>query len=98
MKRTFSPAWFMVGIILLFALMLATWTPFPAAAVSSGYDLSWNVIAGGGATNLSGGAYTLGSTIGQYEAGTASQGAYKLNGGFWVDLAGFNVFLPIILR
>ncbi len=48
-----------------------------------GYDLSWHRIAGGGATYSTGGAFQLGGTIGQHEAGTMSGGEYTLAGGFW---------------
>lgn len=48
-----------------------------------GYDLSWNTIDGGGATFSTGGAYSLGGTIGQPDAGQMAGGAYSLAGGFW---------------
>ncbi len=82
----------------MLALLATTSTPLPVAAQSSGYNLTWNVVAGGGLTNLSGGVYTLGATIGQWDAGVQSQGAYNLNGGFWFDFFGFRYFLPIISR
>ena len=70
------------------------------AQSGGGYDLTWNKIAGGGATNTSGGGYELGGTIGQADAGKLSGGAYSLNGGFWTDdaNASFRIFLPLILR
>ena len=55
-----------------------------ASAQTGGtYDLSHNVIAGGGSQST-GGSYTVDGTIGQNLAGTVSTGgAYSLRGGFW---------------
>jgi hypothetical protein len=58
----------------------------PAVALAQsggGYDLSDNVIAGGGATFSTGGAYELGGTIGQADAGTLTGGVFAVHGGFW---------------
>jgi len=54
-----------------------------AAQTGGPYDLHWNTIDGGGTTNATGGAYVLGGTIGQPDAGTLSGGAFVLSGGFW---------------
>ena len=71
----------------------------PAAAPrATGYEISWYTIDGGGAQDLSGGSYTLSGTIGQFEAGSQSGGNYTLNGGFWVDVFGNRLYLPLILR
>src|ERR1700722_4945451 len=51
-------------------------------AQAQAYDLSWNVIAGGGGTST-GSNYTLSGTIGQPSAGPMSGGSYSLYGGFW---------------
>ncbi len=82
------------------ALTLAL-SPAPRALAQSGgaYDLTWNSFDGGGATFSTGGAYSLGGTIGQVDAGAMSGGTYSLSGGFWVDiLLGSRTFLPVILR
>jgi hypothetical protein len=50
------------------------------------YDLSWNTIDGGGAMFSTGGAFSLGGTIGQPDAQTPpvmSGGSFALTGGFW---------------
>jgi hypothetical protein len=63
------------------AVLLAT---SPGQAQSGGsYDLSRNTIDGGGATVSAGGAYALGGTIGQPDAGTMSGDGFRLDGGFW---------------
>jgi hypothetical protein len=73
------------------------------AQTGGGYDLTWNTLDGGGATFSAGGDYQLGGTLGQPEAGQLSGGGYALSGGFWVGggeavEAGYNVYLPSILR
>lgn len=48
------------------------------------YDLSHNVIAGGGGSQSTGGNFKLDGTVGQPSAGTVSNGGgYNLHGGFW---------------
>ena len=56
----------------------------PGSALSTGYDLSWSTVDGGGQTWSTGGGYTLGGAIGQPDAGAKhSGGDYTLRGGFW---------------
>src|SRR4051794_25314161 len=57
----------------------------PQALSQSGgaYDLSWHTNHGGGSPSAAGGAYSLGGTIGQPDAGASSGGAYSLTTGFW---------------
>ena len=69
-----------------------------AAPRTAGYEISWYTIDGGGAQDLVGEPYTLSGTIGQFDAGTQSGGTYNLNGGFWVDMFGYRLYLPIILK
>jgi hypothetical protein len=91
MKRTHF-----IGLGLLLALTLI------AAAVVNSYDLSWWTVDGGGGTFSTGGAYTLGGTIGQPDAGLLVGGDYTLGGGFWGGgelhaLQRF-VYLPIAVK
>jgi hypothetical protein len=53
---------------------------------STQYDIDWLIIDGGGGQS-SGGAYTLGGTIGQSDAAISSGGTYTLHGGFWSAFA-----------
>lgn len=69
-----------------------------APGSGSGYELSWRTIDGGGAMNLSGGSYTLNGTIGQPDAGIMSGGSFVHFGGFWVNLGGYSIYLPVIVR
>src|SRR3954447_19442180 len=57
----------------------------PQALSQSGgvYDLTWHTNDGGGNTSAAGGAYSLGGTVGQPDAGASSGGAYALTSGFW---------------
>ena len=58
-----------------------------------GYDLTWNTIDGGGSTFLSGGTYSIGSTIGQPDAGNHAMDAFTSTGGFWFNaVSGFTVY------
>ena len=51
------------------------------------YAITSHVVAGGGATSSSGGAYTVGGTIGQADASAALTGSpYVVSGGFWATL------------
>ncbi len=94
MKRKI--VWLALVLVIAFALT-SSQSVMPVAAQSGGgYDLTWNVIAGGGITFSAGGSYLLGGTMGQPDAGTMSGGAYTLNGGFWVDFLGNRLYLPII--
>lgn len=63
-------------------LMIACQDP---VARGQSFDLSWHTIDGGGATTSSGGAYTLGGSIGQPDAGEVlTGGPFELTGGFWL--------------
>jgi hypothetical protein len=91
---------FLIAIALLILIAFTQSVSIaPASAQSGGgYDLTWNTIDGGGVTFATGGAYQLGGTIGQADAGTMSGGTYTLNGGFWVDFLGNHLMLPLILK
>ncbi len=90
---------FIVLTLLILIALTTSQNIMPASAQSGGgYDLTWNVIASGGATFSAGGNYSLGGTIGQADAGTMSGGKYSLIGGFWVDFLGNHIELPLILR
>lgn len=85
-------------ILILTALFVVGGARTAIAQSGGGYDLTWNVIADGGATFSSGGTFSLGGTSGQFDAGTMNGGTYSLIGGFWVDFGGNRLYLPIILK
>jgi hypothetical protein len=72
-------------IVIRFAVVSAlAFYPSAAGAQSGGaYDLTWSTIDSGGATFSGGGAYAVGGTVGQYDAGQVSGPPYVLAGGFW---------------
>lgn len=87
-----------VFCVLVAATLLVGGAPAVFAQSGGGYDLTWSTIDGGGATFSTGGAYELGGTIGQADAGTMSGGAYGIDGGFWVNLLGYRLYLPLVLK
>ena len=89
-----------VVVFVLLALNVRVGYAEPSSAPrTTGYEISWYTIDGGGAQNLQGGSYSLSGTIGQPDAGSQSGGGtYTLNGGFWVNLFGYRLNLPLIMR
>jgi hypothetical protein len=65
---------------------LAFYTLVAGAQSGGPYDLTWNTIDGGGVTFSSGGAYRVGGTIGQHDAGQLSGHPYVVAGGLWAGL------------
>ncbi|CAN5711058.1 hypothetical protein BH20VER1_BH20VER1_20490 [soil metagenome] len=64
-------------------LLVLAAAPHSFSQTGGVYDLSWHTNDGGGSTSAAGGAYSLGGTIGQPDAGSSSGGTYALTGGFW---------------
>jgi hypothetical protein len=85
----------LIGVALGFVLLSIS-SATRAAPTPTAYDLSWNVIGGGGVSFTTVGNYSLGGTIGQSTAGPLSGGSYKLNSGFWQ--ANYSVYLPVVLK
>ena len=74
--------------VLLIALSMLLGAALTRAQSGGGYDLSHNVISGGGEMRSAGGNFEVGGTIGQAIAGTTSNGGiYGLHGGFWFPVA-----------
>ena len=75
--------------------------PYSSAstAPSTGYDLTWNTIDGGGDAST-GSGFTLMGTIGQPDSGLLmSGGGYSLAGGFWGSWASeYQVYLPVVIK
>jgi hypothetical protein len=89
-------------MLLVAALAVAHGGPAQAQQPQQGYDLNWWTVDGGGGTFSTGSGYSLGGTVGQPDAGVLGNGGYTLAGGFWcggtLAVAGYNVYLPIVLR
>ena len=95
MKRHQVPGAGPVRVVRPLAQMLGISTLAASFAVPAAaqFALDWFTIDGGGAMQSSGGAYTLGGTIGQPDAGPMSGGNFELGGGFW--MAGSAVMVGI---
>ena len=88
-----------VLVVAFLALNVRVGYAAPSAAPrTTGYTIDWYAIDGGGAQNLTGGTYSLSGTIGQPDAGSQNGGTYTVNGGYWVELFGYRLDLPLILR
>ena len=84
-----------LAMVLLLGLSAAGWA---LAQVSASYDLSWNVISGGGGS-MSSASYSLEGSIGQPALGTSSSTSYRLDAGFWAGIwEWFSLYLPAVLK
>ena len=99
------------ALLAVVAVLLAAlaFIALPAAAdtiadhlETGGFSLHWFTVDGGGASGLSGGAYTLSATAGQPDAGRTSNQGYALAGGFWASQGAIGlsprVYIPIVSR
>lgn len=98
MKRFF--VLFPIALLLLIGIGTASAQRLEDPALpQDSYELSWHTFDGGGATFSAGGAYSLGGSIGQADAGAMSGGSYSLIGGFWAGVpANYSAFVPITFR
>jgi hypothetical protein len=85
-----------VLVALFVAAVVAALALEPAAPAQT--DLSWQVIASGGAT-MTGPSYTMMSTTGQPVAGVATGSDHTLLSGYWFGFQTFirNLFMPFII-
>jgi hypothetical protein len=91
-------------------LLVASLLPVAAALAQSGgpprpqssttgFDLTWWTVDGGGTTSPAGSGYALGGTAGQPDGALWRGGSYTLAGGFWGRAAlAFRVYLPLVTR
>jgi hypothetical protein len=100
-KRKLILGLILLGVCAFLALNVRVGYAEPNAAPrTTGYEISWSTIDGGGGTSTSG-AYSLTGTAGQTDAGaTLSGGIYALAGGFWGGggLSPSPLYLPLIRR
>jgi hypothetical protein len=83
-------------LVVLVALLIgATWV---GALGGGGEDLTWNSVDGGGYMFSAGGAYTLGGTAGQPDAGVLAGGSFRLTGGFWAAGDDYAHYLPLAFK
>src|SRR5262249_48482890 len=75
------------GVLAALAALAVLWGVTGAAAqTGGGFDLSWNVIAGGGATGSSGDAFEVDGTVGQPATNTLSGENFVLTSGVWAGV------------
>ncbi|MEZ6242212.1 MAG: GC-type dockerin domain-anchored protein [Phycisphaerales bacterium] len=73
-----------LGALVLAIAGASMLTPAAVAQTGGVFDLSWHTIDGGGVTFASGGVFTLGGTIGQFDASEPlTGGQFTLYPGFW---------------
>src|SRR3954451_4896717 len=65
------------------AWLLVVSAAVAVAQVGGGLVLSWSSVDGGGGTASTAGTWSLGGTIGQPDAGSASGGTFSVTSGFW---------------
>ena len=87
MKRTLRT----LLLIILLSLTLVS------LARAAGPVMVCSVIGGGGGT-VTGGAYTLNSTLGQAVVGSVTSGPLYLCAGFWCMPGGFQLHCPLVLK
>jgi len=90
------------GVVLVALLCCLILGGAVLAQGSPNYDLTWNVVAGGGGTSQSAG-YVLSGTNGQGVAGVSASANYRLGGGFWYGFGmpaalEHRLYLPSILK
>ena len=87
-----------VKIALALALVVCLLGAAVVIAATTGPQITWDVVAGGGGVSSSGNVQVM-DTIGQPVVGDSSGGNATLNAGFWQILAvKYGIFLPIISR
>jgi hypothetical protein len=88
-----------VVLVLVGCLVLALAVPV-LAQVSSNYDLSWGVVAGGSGRMASAGGHAVLGSAGQPLAGPmVAGGGHTLCSGFWCGAAArYRVYLPLVAR
>jgi hypothetical protein len=86
-------------LLLLVPAASAQSSGMASAALDTNYTLSWWTVDGGGTTFAKGGGYTMGSTVGQPDAGILEGNTYTLVGGFWDGaVARIRVYLALVMR
>ena len=88
--------------LVLALILTALVTAWASAQVSSGFDLSWNVLSGGGGARASAN-YAIEDSMGQFAPGfsqfATSQGERQVAAGFHgPDLLSFILRLPVVTR
>ena len=78
--------------IVLILVGLLCLTGIAYARVSANYDLSWNVIGGGGGP-MDSASFVMRSTVGQI-IGLSSSDNYQLRAGYWNEISAVPIPMP----
>ena len=98
MNKWIVPALLIITILAV-TLAVALTGSTASAQTGDGYDLSWNVIGGGGTGPQTGDGFSLRSTAGQVIIGPAGGSSPDLCAGYWCRaIAYFDVLLPAVLK
>ena len=98
MKQRIIPA-LLIATALAAALVVALTGSTTSAQTGDGYDLSWNVIAGGGTGPLTGDGFSVRSTVGQTAIGLDDGPTTDMCAGYWCSAkVDYDVFLPAVLK
>ena len=87
------------AILVVIVVLLAAPSAIAGPGAAQATDLSWNVVASGGAA-MSSASYQIVGTAGQPAAGPLSSSSYSLFSGYWQDLgeAVNQLLLPLLTR
>jgi hypothetical protein len=67
------------------------------AQTSTGFDLSWHVLAGGGG-RVNSTHYAVNGTLGQGLVGFSGGTAYAMQSGYWQKWPDYRIYLPLTLK
>ncbi|MBC7228128.1 MAG: hypothetical protein H5T61_13020 [Thermoflexales bacterium] len=84
-------------MLVLAAVLVCSMLLVSVALANGSPAIDWSVIGGGGG-HAEAAPYALDSTIGQPVAGRVAYSPYDLCSGFWCGVAGYKVYLPLVLR
>jgi hypothetical protein len=87
-----------IAILLLCLSVVAMFSGAAYAQTGGGFDLSWQVIGGGGGQSA-GGSFTVDGTVGQAVVGSSARSGYTVDHGFWTGAAiQVRLLLPLVLK
>jgi hypothetical protein len=90
--------WKIIVILLAMVLSVVLVAGTAFAQTGDGFDLSWNVMGGGGAGGpLTGSGFSLRGTINQTAIGTFSDGTFWAGNGYWHGVGQYRIYLPLVL-
>jgi hypothetical protein len=86
-------------VVLVSSLVVLLAVSIVWAQSSTSFDLSWYVMAGGGARADSV-AHAMNGTLGQGAVGLSDSTSFQMQSGYWygASLPRYRVYLPLVLR